>query len=222
MYEDAPNFKNLKISYVHGHDPVIVFIDEKGTREKIELDKYTRSSCIKLLDAHGIVRKPERFNHLRQPSKLADVASADIVRAFKKNEFDEDAMSGKEESCYTSRWFSGHSYDICLFSRVIQRQYTKSKVVGVFQKAEFCTNDAGDRDVCLKYTGGDYCGDVGYDRTANVRLKCAEEGEGIRVEESRQCKYDMTLWIPEACDLDYSEPMPGEDGNNDLEEHQDL
>lgn len=217
MYEDAPNFKNVRINYVHGHDPVIVFVDEKGTKEKIDLEKYNRASCIKLLDAHGIVRKKERFDHLRAPSKLGEGSDASIIRAFNKNFDDKDALTQKDETCYTSRLFDGHSYDICLFSRVIQRQYTKSKVVGVFEGATFCSDDPSDREVCLKYTGGDYCGDVGYDRDATVRLKCDDQGEGIRVDEKRQCKYSMTLWIPEACDLDFREPMPGEDGYEDGE-----
>lgn len=209
VYEDAPNFKNLKINYVHGHDPIISFLDEKGTKEKVDLEKYNRAQCIKLLDAHGIVRKKESFDHLQSPWNL-EHSNADIVRAFKKN-FDNLKDLEKDPTCYTSRLFEGHSYDICLFSRVMQRQYTKSKVVGVFEKAYFCSDDENDTSVCLKYAGGDYCGDVGYDRTATVRLVCEEQGEGIKVDERRQCQYDMTLWIPEACDLDFREPMPGEE-----------
>ncbi len=55
---EADSYKGLKVNFIHGHNPDLVFFDEHAKEvERIHLDRYKKSEIHELLEQRGFERK---------------------------------------------------------------------------------------------------------------------------------------------------------------------
>jgi len=60
IYQDVPEYENVKFTHVGGKKPDISFYDENDEKiETIELQKKTREECNNILAEYGFERKTE-------------------------------------------------------------------------------------------------------------------------------------------------------------------